>query len=40
MQLMDIRRRVERLERLVKGLSKEISLWRGEENPLLFGERK
>jgi hypothetical protein len=28
------------LERLVEGLSKEIAHWRGEENPLLFGERK
>jgi hypothetical protein len=40
MQLTDIRRRVKRLERLVEGLSKEIGLWRGEEDPLLFGERQ
>jgi hypothetical protein len=29
-----------KLERLVEGLSKEIALWRGEENLLLFGERE
>jgi hypothetical protein len=40
MQLTDIRRRVKRLERLVEGLAKEIALWRGEENLLLFGERQ
>jgi hypothetical protein len=40
MQLTDIRRRVKRLEQLVKGLAKEIGLWRGEESLLLFGERK
>jgi hypothetical protein len=40
MQLTDIRRRVKRLERLLEGQSKEIGLWRGEDAPLLFGERQ
>jgi hypothetical protein len=40
LQLEEIRRRVKRLERLVEGLGNEIALWRGEDCPLLFGERQ
>jgi hypothetical protein len=40
MQLIDLKRRIQRLERLVKGLAKEIALWRGEEGLLRFGEKR
>jgi hypothetical protein len=40
MELTAIKRRIQRLERLSRGLAKEVPLWRGEKDLLLFGERR
>jgi hypothetical protein len=40
MQLLDLKGRIERLERLAKGLAREVELQRGAEDVLLVGERK
>jgi hypothetical protein len=36
----DIKARVVRLDRLARGLAKEVGLWRGCNDPLLYRERK
>jgi hypothetical protein len=36
----DIKRRIERLDRLARGLAREVELQRGAEDALLFRERK
>ena len=36
----DLKARIERLDRLARGLAKEVTLWRGCNDPLLFRERK
>jgi hypothetical protein len=40
MTLTDLRRRVERLEALSRGLAKEVVLWKQADDPLLYVERK
>jgi hypothetical protein len=40
MTLTDLRRRVERLEDLARGLAKEVVLWKKADDPLLYVERK
>jgi hypothetical protein len=40
MTIEDIRRRVDRLEKLSRGLSRERVLWEEAEDPLLYLERK
>jgi hypothetical protein len=40
MGLADLKAKIERLDRLARGLAKEVTLWRGCNDPLLFGERK
>jgi hypothetical protein len=40
MNLSDLRRRIERLDRLARGLAKEVALWNGANDPLLYLERK
>jgi hypothetical protein len=40
MGVADIKARVERLDRLARGLAKEVGLWRGCKDPLLYRERK
>ena len=36
----DLQARIERLEKLARGLAKEVGLWRGCNAPLLYRERK
>lgn len=36
----DLQARVRRLDQLARGLAKEVSLWKGSNDPLLFLERK
>jgi hypothetical protein len=36
----DVQARVQRLEQLARGLSKEVSLWREGNDPLLYLERR
>jgi hypothetical protein len=36
----DIKRRIERLDRLSRGLGKEIVLWKAADDPLLYLERR
>jgi hypothetical protein len=38
--LVDIKARVERLDRLARGLAREVGMQRGAEDVLLFRERK
>jgi hypothetical protein len=40
MNLTDLRARVRRLDELARGLAKEVSLWKGGNDPLLYLERK
>jgi len=40
MNLADLKVRVRRLEELARGLAKEVSLWKGCNDPLLYLERK
>lgn len=40
MTLTDLQSRVRRLDRLARGLAKEITLWKGGNDPLLYLERK
>ena len=40
MNLTDLRSRVRRLDELARGLAKEVSLWKGGDDPLLYLERK
>src|SRR5262249_12059212 len=40
MQLIDIKRRMQRLEQLPRGLAQEVGLWREAGDLLLFRERK
>jgi hypothetical protein len=40
MNLTDLRARVRRLDELARGLAKEVSLWKGGDDPLLYLERK
>jgi hypothetical protein len=39
MTVADVKARVERLDRLARGLAKEV-LWKGAADPLLYRERK
>ncbi len=36
----DVEKRLRRLEELTRGLSREVSLWKGGNDPLLYLERK
>jgi hypothetical protein len=40
MNLSDLRARVRRLDQLARGLAREVSLWKGCDDPLLYLERK
>jgi len=40
MNLSDLRARIRRLDQLARGLAKEVSLWKGCNDPLLYLERK
>jgi hypothetical protein len=40
MTVMDLKARVERLQELAVGLSKEVTIWREGGDPLLYVERK
>lgn len=40
MNLSDLQARVRRLDQLARGLAKEVSLWKGCNDPLLYLERK
>jgi hypothetical protein len=40
LELADIKRRIDRLGRLARGLAKEVEMQRGAEDVLLFRERK
>jgi hypothetical protein len=40
LEFRDLRARIERLDRLARGLAKEVGLQRGAENVLLFRERR
>jgi hypothetical protein len=40
LQLRDLRGRIARLDRLARGLAKEVTMWRGGHDPLLFAERR
>jgi hypothetical protein len=37
-ELANLNWRIQRLERLARGLAKEVALWRGIDDLLLFGE--
>jgi hypothetical protein len=39
-RVADVENRLRRLEELARGLAKEVSLWRGGNDPLLYLERK
>ena len=39
LQVADLKRRIARLDRLARGLAKEVLLWRGGNDPLLFADR-
>jgi hypothetical protein len=36
----DLKARIQRLDKLARGLAKEVGLWRGCNDPLLYRERK
>jgi hypothetical protein len=40
MNVTDLAARVRRLDALVRGLAKEVALWRGGNDPLLYLERR
>jgi hypothetical protein len=40
LELRDLKARIERLDRLARGLAKEVGLQRGAEDVLLFRERR
>jgi hypothetical protein len=40
MGLADIKRRIERLDKLARGFAVEVGRWKGINDPLLFRERK
>jgi hypothetical protein len=40
LQVADLKRRIARLDRLARGLAKEVGLWQGGNDPLLFAERR
>jgi hypothetical protein len=40
LELRDIKARIDRLDRLARGLAKEVGLQRGAEDVLLFRERR
>ncbi len=40
MNLADLTARVHRLDQLARGLAKEVTLWKGSNDPLLYLERK
>jgi hypothetical protein len=40
MNLSDLKARVRRLDDLARGLAKEVALWKGGNDPLLYLERK
>jgi hypothetical protein len=40
MNLTDLSARIHRLDTLSRGLAKEVSLWKGCDDPLLYLERK
>jgi hypothetical protein len=40
MNLIDLKARVCRLDDLARGLAKEVALWKGGNDPLLYLERK
>jgi hypothetical protein len=40
MNLSDLQARVRRLDQLARGLAKEVTLWKGCNDPLLYLERK
>jgi len=40
MNLSDLRRRIDRLDLLARGLAKEVSLWSSGTDPLLYLERR
>ena len=40
MTVADLAARVRRLDELMRGLAKEVALWKGGNDPLLYGERK
>jgi hypothetical protein len=40
MNLTDLKARVRRLEQLSQGLSKEVTLWKACNDPLLYQERR
>jgi hypothetical protein len=40
LQLRDLKRRIARLDGLARGLAKEVSPWKGGNDPLLFAERR
>jgi len=40
MNLSHLRGRIDRLDRLARGLAKEVTLWNGANDPLLYLERK
>jgi hypothetical protein len=39
MTVTDIKRRIERLEKLARGFSAEVGRWKGDDGLLLFRER-
>jgi hypothetical protein len=40
MTVNDLQARVRRLDQLARGLAKEVTLWKGGNDPLLYLERK
>jgi hypothetical protein len=40
LQVADLKGRIARLYRLARGLAKEVSLWKGGNDPLLLAERR
>jgi hypothetical protein len=40
LQVRDLKGRIARLDHLTRGLAKEVALWRGGNDPLLFAERR
>jgi hypothetical protein len=40
LQVRDLKGRIARLDRLARGLAKEVALWREGNDPLLFAERR
>jgi hypothetical protein len=40
MNLTDLQGRVRRLDQLARGLAKEVTLWKGSDDPLLYLERR